>query len=212
MAQINVPPTKSNLLRIKDDLKLAQEGHDLLDQKREVLINELMSAAYDLREAQENLYESLRKCFDLFKQACVVMGEERVAAALAFKPVEPELDFLNRSVMGVIVPQLIKAEPPMQPRSGPRTSCDLLDRAANAFVDIFPLLAKYIEKYTAVWRLATEVKKTQRRVNALENIFIPDYQDTIRAIEGALESNERDDFFRRKQVKKRIAREAAAGS
>ncbi len=79
------------------------------------------------------------------------------------------------------------------------------DTAATEFTDVIPLLIEYAQANLTLTRLANEIKKTQRRVNALENIFIPDNQDTIKYISDVLEENEREDFFRRKKIKKKTA-------
>ena len=199
-------PTKSNLLRTKDELSLAQEGYELLDQKREVLIGELMRMAYDLKSVQEEFNDKLVTALRSFRDADLELGPEKMALAMAYEPAEVELDVIQRSVMGVLIPEVLQTDAMPQPRPGPGASCPALEECYLQFQELVPLLTRYVESYTAVLRLATEVKKTQRRVNALENLFIPDYQDTIARVDSVLEENDREAFFRQKQVKRKVGR------
>ena len=199
-------PTKSNLLRTKDELSLAQEGYELLDQKREVLIGELMRMAYDLKSVQEEFNDKLVTALRSFRDADLELGPEKMALAMAYEPAEVELDVIQRSVMGVLIPEVLQTDAVPQPRPGPGASCPALEESYQQFQELVPLLTRYVESYTAVLRLATEVKKTQRRVNALENLFIPDYQDTIARVDSVLEENDREAFFRQKQVKRKVGR------
>jgi len=81
-----------------------------------------------------------------------------------------------------------------------------LDEASKRFEELIEIIFKWSEIEISVWRLANEIKKTQRRVNALENIFIPDYQQTVKAIEEVLEENDREEFIRKKKVKSVLTR------
>ena len=89
---------------------------------------------------------------------------------------------------------------------GPGESVPEFDDAGENFRAALEVLGEYVTRMGSVWRLATEIKKTQRRINALENIFIPQYDETASYIEGVLEENEREEFFRQKRVKSKISR------
>ncbi|HIC94664.1 MAG TPA: V-type ATP synthase subunit D [Anaerolineae bacterium] len=93
--------------------------------------------------------------------------------------------------------------PPLQYGLGDTTAA--LDEAVRSFHDLLPSICQVAEMLTAVWRLTREIKKAQRRVNALENIFIPRYQATLKFIEDTLEEKERDDLFRMKLIKGKLA-------
>ena len=81
-----------------------------------------------------------------------------------------------------------------------------LDEARQQFEQLIPIIYKWSEVETSVWRLAVEIRKTQRRVNALENIFIPQYEGTVKAIEEVLEESDREEFIRKKKVKSVLER------
>jgi V/A-type H+-transporting ATPase subunit D len=83
-----------------------------------------------------------------------------------------------------------------------------LDEASDAFRQVLGRLPQLAELVTSVWRLAGELRKTQRRVNALQYIFIPEYEETVVFIQSALEERERDEVFRLKLLKTRTAKKA----
>ncbi len=206
MPRLNVPPTRSNLLRIKQELELAREGYEILDKKREVLTAELVHMAHDAEALQNRMWELLERAYRALERARLTMGQERVEwAALAVnKTVEVQVSC--RGVMGVPIP-LIEAHgaPPEMPYSLGDTMATL-DEASAAFREVLQRVPELAELMTSVWRLARELRKTQRRVNALQHIFIPDYEETLAFIESALEEREREETFRLKRLKSKTAR------
>ena len=206
MSRINVPPTRSNLLRMKQELQFAREGYEILDRKREVLTTELVHLAHDAEVLQEQVWKLLAAAYHALEQAKLTMGQEHVEwAALAVnKTVDVKLKF--RGVMGVSLP-LVEAHggPPEMPYSLGDTTATL-DEASAAFREVLGHIPEISELVTSVWRLAGELRKTQRRVNALQHIFIPDYEEAVDFIESALEEREREETFRLKRLKTKTAR------
>jgi len=206
MPRMNVPPTRSNLLRIRQELAFAREGYEILDKKREVLTTELIHLAHDADNLQRQVWELLATAYRAMEVASLTMGREHVEwAALAVnKTVEVEIK--SRGVMGVPIPVIeAHGEPPEMPYSLGDTMATL-DEANAAFREVLSKVPAFSESMTSVWRLARELRKTQRRVNALEHIFIPDYKDTVSFIESALEEREREETFRLKRLKSKAAR------
>jgi len=206
MARINIPPTRSNLLRIKHELQFARNGYEILDRKREVLTTELIHVAHSAQELQDRVWAKLAEAYKALERDKLTMGRERVEwAALAVnKTVEVQLKF--RGVMGVPVPLVeSQGEPPEMPYSlGDTTAA--LDEASVAFREVLAQLPELSELMASVWRLAGELRKTQRRVNALQYIFIPNYIETRTFIEATLEEREREETFRLKLLKHRTTR------
>jgi V/A-type H+-transporting ATPase subunit D len=206
MPPINVPPTRSNLLRMKQELAFAREGYEILDRKREVLTMELIHLAHDAELLQEEVWKLLATAYHALEQARLTMGQEHMEwAALAVnKTVDVRLKF--RGVMGVSIP-LVEARggPPEMPYSLDDTTATL-DEASASFREVLSHIPELSESVTSVWRLAGELRKTQRRVNALQHIFIPDYEETVAFIESALEEREREETFRLKRLKTKTAR------
>lgn len=201
MSRLNIPPTRSNLLRMKQELQFIREGYQILDRKREILTTELIHLAHDGEALQKQVWEQLAKAYHILGLAKLTMGQEHVEwAALAVnKTVDVQLKL--RSVMGVPIPTVdAHGGPPGIPYS-PGDTTARLDEASVAFNQVLSLIPELAELETSIWRLALELRKTQRRVNALQHIFIPNYEETIAFIQSELEEREREEVFRLKRLK-----------
>jgi V/A-type H+-transporting ATPase subunit D len=206
MAALNIPPTRSNLLRMKQELKFAHEGYEILDRKREVLTTELIRMAHDAQELQEDVWKLVAEAYRALEQAKLTMGHEQVeGAALAVREtVDVNLKF--RGVMGVPIPLVeAKGKPPATSYSLGDTKATL-DKANTSFRNVLERIPELSELVTSVWRLAGELRKTQRRVNALQHIFIPEYEETVEFIKSALEEREREETFRLKWLKTKMTK------
>ncbi len=209
MAHINIPPTRSNLLRMKKELQFAREGYEILDRKRIVLTSELIRVAHDAEALQTKVWELLAKAYRSLEQARLTMGEDNVEwAALAMnQTVDVQLKF--RGVMGVAIPHVESRGGPLEMTYGLGDTPATLDEASAAFREVLNRIPELSELVTAVWRLAGELRKTQRRVKALQYIFIPEYEETVLFIKAALDEREREETFRLKWLKTKMTREAA---
>ena len=209
MAKINVAPTRSNLLRVKQDLQFAKEGYEILNRKREVLTTELIRMAHNAEELQQQVWQLLAEAYVAMEKAQLKMGRERVewAALAADKTVDVQLKV--RGIMGVSVPVIEShGEPPEMLYSLGDTTASL-DEASTAFVKVLKLIPELSIVITTVWRLASELHKTQRRVNALQYIFIPEYEETVLFIVSSLEERDREEIFRLKLLKRNSEKSAA---
>jgi V/A-type H+/Na+-transporting ATPase subunit D len=205
VAQIKIPPTRSNLIRTRQELKFAREGYEILDQKRVMLAKELVRLANDAERLEAEMSQLTAAAYRALEKARLTMGREHVEwAALAVnKTVDVQLKY--RGVMGIALP-LIEAsgQPPEMSYSLGDTAVTL-DEASTLFREVLSRLPELSRLVTSVWRLAIELRKTQRRVNALQYIFIPDYEATITYIQSSLEEREREEMFRLKLLKVRTA-------
>jgi V/A-type H+-transporting ATPase subunit D len=203
MAKINVPPTRSNLLRVKQDLTFAREGYEILNRKREVLTSELIKVAHEAEMLQQEVWKKLEAAYRAMENAQLRMGREHVewAALAANKTVDVTLKY--RGIMGVPIPVVeARGEPPEMLYSLGDTSASL-DEASASFRNVLGQIPELSKLVTTVWRLAGELRKTQRRVNALQYIFIPEYEETVLFIQSSLEEREREETFRLKLLKTR---------
>ncbi len=206
MARSNIPPTRSNLIRIKRELAFAREGYEILDRKRDVLAKELVRMAEDAQKVQEEVEKLFAEAYSALEKAKLIMGREHVewAALAVHKTIDVQVKF--RGVMGVSLPNIeARGEPPEMSYS-PGNTTATLDEASALFREVLACMPELAHLVTSVWRLAVELRKTQRRVNALEYIFIPDYEETISFIESSLEEREREEIFRLKLLKSRSAK------
>jgi V/A-type H+-transporting ATPase subunit D len=191
-------------MRAKQDLELASEGHRLLDQKREVLILELLHVLARLRDQAKKARELLAKGYAALDEAELSMGSLGLSVE-ATGPVEsPGVSALDRSVMGVAIPTLSVESTGHGPSGTVAATVPEHDEGAAILQEAVPEIVAWAELDLAVYRLAAEVKKTQRRVNALGEIFIPETKSLIARITTALEEAEREEFFRRKRVKAKL--------
>lgn len=204
MAKLNIAPTKSNLLNLERQLDFAQEGYDLLEQKRQILIFELMGRLNRAEEAERKVSEALRQAFDALNEATLDTGSEaidRVTLGIAMKH---DLELSDDRLMGMGVPKVAVRTEAMGVRFGVGGTSSNTDIAMSRFVDVLPLLAELAELENAVVRLARELRRTQRRTNALSKIFIPQYRETIDYIMGSLEERERESLIILKMIRNRL--------
>ena len=200
----HVIPTRVNLMRAKQELALATEGHRLLDQKREALILELLQLLTRLREQAKTARAVLMEGYAAVDEAEIAMGAAGIEDA-SFGPAEPpEVSALDRSVMGVAIPSLSVEKEGRGPEGPLAGSVPEFEEGAARIREAVPELLRWAELHLAVYRLGAEVKKTQRRVNALGEVFIPETRQRVATITSALEEAEREEFFRRKRVKKKL--------
>ncbi len=202
MERLRVSATKSNLIRIKDELQFAREGKDLLSQKREVLVMEMLRLQDDVYKAREELEDLLRRAYDAFASAAMLEGFEALERIALAVPPSREVSVQERSVMGVVIPVVESPPVPRHPTYGLAKGSIETDRAVNLFLDVREKILEVAETETAIYRLAVETRKTIRRERALENLFIPQYRETVKYIEENLEEKERESFYQLKMVKK----------
>ncbi len=203
MAKLNVPPTKSTYIELKRQLSFAQEGYDLLEQKREILVIELMRYVDQSKVAQQKVNEKMAAAFEALRAAQLTQGAAAMLTESLGVQYDHELKVAEHRLMGLRVPSVEAQTKPMAPQFSPGSGSVRSDEVMAKFLDALASIAELAKIETTVWRLAREVKKTQRRVNALEKIFIPDYSDTLDYISSTLEEKEREALFVMKMVKRR---------
>jgi V/A-type H+/Na+-transporting ATPase subunit D len=203
VAKLQVAPTKSNLIALKEQLVVAHEGYDLLEQKREILVMELMRLVEEVKLMEQAMAKASDSAYSSLKRMLLSVGRDRAREIAS--GVEYSFEFIERAstVAGIGLPslELKPAQHRLQYSFG--NSFADCDETMIEFLSFLGLAARMASLRTMVWRLAKEVKKTQRRVNALEKMVIPDTEDTKRYIEGVLEERERESFFVQKMLKAR---------
>ena len=206
MARYEMAPTKTNLMKVKRDLGFAREGWELLDQKRKILIVELMGLIDRAVEAQEEVETKLAEAFEALDQSILRMGRREVNMIALGMNIESDISVSEKRVMGVSLPRVKVRFDDRSPYFAAAESSIWIDEAIKKFREVLRLLGSLAEARISLMRLSREVGKTIRRVNALEKIFIPDYDETLKYIEMALEESEREAFFVLKLVKDRLSR------
>ncbi len=194
-----VSPTKGNLMKIKKSLELAKVGYDLLDRKRNILIRETMGLIDSAADIRSRIAESYRVAYQALEEANMSMGI--VDEFAAFVPVENGLTISSRSVMGVEIPTVSLDPVPTDNYFGFRRTTAKLDEAYRRFNEVKQLTAELAQTENSVYRLATGIKKAQKRANALKNIIIPRFEEQVKTITSALDEKDREEFSRLKVIK-----------
>lgn len=206
MALSNCAPTKTNLLRLRSDLKFAEQGYELLDQKRNILIVELLSLVDQTVDHQTRVDGALAQAYKALEEAILDMGRLKAQYLTGAVNIAADIAVRSRRVMGVNLPVVETRFTERSPYYSPMGTSFWIDGSVQSFREVLQLLGKLAELKISVLRLANEVKRTIRKVNALEKIAIPDLKETVRYVEGRLEENERDMFTLMKMVKENLDR------
>jgi V/A-type H+-transporting ATPase subunit D len=204
VARFDVPPTRSSLFQVKSDLAIAREGFELLEQKREILVMELMRMVEQVKLLERDLDKRVGTAYASLKRMIVSVGRREAAeisAGIAFPWTVREK---QARLMGLPLPTVELEAPRLEPKYSFMGTYGSCDGTMVEFFELLRLVARLAEIRTMVWRLAREVRKTQRRVNALEKVVIPDVLETKGFIEGVLEEREREVFFVQKILKARL--------
>ncbi len=198
---INLFPTKGNLINAENTLKLCRQGYVLLDKKRNVLIKEMMDLIDSARTIQKEIDKSFAKAYKALQSANISVGIDSVQEISRSIPVDDSYEVRLRSVMGAELPVVSIGKNAAENEFGIYKTSSSLDIAYLEFKKVKELTAKLSETENSVYRLATGIKKTQKRANALKNIMIPRYEEITANIRNVLEEKEREEFSRLKVIK-----------
>lgn len=201
--QENIAPTKANLMTAQVALDFSKKGYELLDKKRNVLIREMMSFMDRAKEIQQKMQEIFKEAYEALIMANITIGINEVNEVAESIPQATEFTILTQSVMGVEIPQIKYEKRELEPYYSFYHTNTALDIALKEFHRVKYLLYELAEIEDSVYKLATEIKRTQKRTNALKNIQIPKYEALVKMISEMLEEKEREDFFRLKVLKKK---------
>jgi len=211
MSRLNVAPTKSNQLSLRRDLAVAAEGFALLDQKREILVMELMRLLDRIREVHAEVERRRRQAYDTLRKAIARNGSHRLRNIASGVHYDHQISSGTRVTAGVRVPLISISTGAFSSQFGFAGSDSLADQTMQEFLALLESIGRQAELESTAWLLARELKKTQRRVNALEQIFIPDFKDTLRYVGDVLAGKDLDAFFVMKRVKRNNEAKARAG-
>ena len=203
MARYQIAPTKTNLLAMKQQLKFTQEGHELLEQKRDIILAELMGMMNTAKDIQDKSDALLKKAYAHLEKAIMSQGKEILDNLASTIPIKSYVDISSRKVMGINLPDIQVTVTEKKPYYSFYNTGPEVDATIATFRELLDNLGKLAETRISVLRLAKEAQKTIRRVNALEKIYLPDYNESIQYIQNVLDESERETFFTLKLIKKR---------
>lgn len=192
-------PTKGNLINLKKSLNLAKLGYDLMDRKRNILVREMMSLIDAAKSIRGEIEDTFARAYKALQTANITLGVcDNIAQGIE---IETGINITYRSVMGVEIPKVTLNSKLNIRAYGFTGTNSQLDIAYICFDRAKRISAVLAEVENSVYRLANEIKKTQRRANALKNINIPQFEETVKIISDALEEKEREEFSRLKVIK-----------
>ena len=212
MASATINPTRMELTRLKGRLKTAVRGHKLLKDKRDELMKQFLEIVRKNRELRAKVEKGLERANAAFTVASALMSPEMLEQSLMYPKQSVELDMKFKNIMSVNVPVYefhTRNEDPTEiyPYGFAQTSGEL-DTALEALSQVFQDMLELAEVEKTMQLLAEDIEKTRRRVNALEYVMIPDFQQKIRYISMKLDENERGNITRLMKVKEMVLQDA----
>ena len=200
----NTFPTKGNLILAKNSLALASQGYELMDKKRNIMISELMALIDQAKDIQSEIDVTFQTAYRALQKANIELGISYVQEAGESIPVEDSIEIKARSIMGTEIP-LVRFHKKQEevPTYAFYSTKESLDQARAAFDRVKELTIRLSMVENSAYRLASSIKKTQKRANALKNITIPSYSGLVRDITNSLEEKDREEFTRLKVIKRR---------
>ncbi len=195
-------PTKGNLIFAKNALKLSKQGYDLLDKKRNILIREMMMLIDRAQDIQAKINNAYTEAYTALQNANISLGITRIMEIADCIDIDDSLDIKYRTVMGVEIPEVNNIKSDKQVIYDLLNTGDQLDIAFIKFNLVKELTIELAAVENSVYRLANNIKKTQKRANSLKNINIPKYEEIVAVITNFLEEKEREEFTRLKVIKR----------
>lgn len=195
-------PTKGNLIAAKNSLALARQGFDLMDKKRNILIRELMGLIEQAKNIQSEIDTTFTYAYSCLQKANIELGISNVEEIAYTVPIENSIKIKTRSIMGTEIPLVEYQQESDRPTYAFFSTRASLDKAKEAFEKVKELTVKLSSVENSAYRLAANIKKTQKRANALKNITIPGYEVLTKNITEALEEKDREEFTRLKEIKR----------
>ena len=203
MAKLNIAPTKSNLLAMKEQLAISTNGYELLEEKHEILVRELMHLVEKVKLLEKQMDKAVNQAYPAFKRMLMVDGADQIQRLSHGIHYDFHMNEKKVTIGGMGFSS-IDVELPQQELFYSFNGTDAnTDDTVSKFFDLLSILTQMASIRTIVWRLADEVKKTQRRVNALDKMIIPQTTETKTYIESVLEERERENVFVLKALKKK---------
>jgi V/A-type H+-transporting ATPase subunit D len=206
----NVLPTKIELIGTRRRLQTAQRVQKVLDDKRDVLLKRLDEMIQEASNARDEISQPLADAYLGLYDAYLKLGPLRLEGIAANTPPMVDAEVSVRRIVDVDIPSIKLSEREIGMTYGFADTNVAVDRATRQMRKVLPSIFKAAEYENAIFRLAKELEKTQRLLNALEYMIIPRYEASIRYIQQTLEEREREEFVRLKHVKKVLERKVAA--
>ena len=203
MARLTLPATKGNLLKIRNEHLLAVEAVTFLEEKRDLLLGELLRLQGQAATFRRRVEQALKGAYGHLVESLLSLGGEAVARAALGVRLDARVVLKDRGFLGMAMPVVDFKPGDHRPHISFGGTVSAVDECQLAIREALGAIAELAEVEAILWQLAEELKRTIRRTNALNYLIIPTYQETIHYLEGALEEREREGLFHLKRVKAR---------
>lgn len=202
---MSVSPTRMNLLLQKKRLRLAGRGQELLQEKLDALLMNFFQYTKQYKDHRRKTLVALSEAYQTFRSALVASGERRIHLLEALSSPLLSIQLEERNVMGVRLPSL-RLEETREGSSYPLSeSTSSIDDAVTLLVGVSEKLIKLAELTGVIVRLYSAILSTRRKVNTLKYVVFPRIERSVSTIEQVLAEREREDFFRLKRIKRKLA-------
>ena len=201
---IAIAPTRSNLMRLKEELSFSQLGYELLDQKRSILVSELLTLVDNAIDYQNRVEKALLDASRALEDAIMSMGRLRVASLAGAVNIRSQIELGTKKIMGVQLPKVRTSFEGEGPFFSPEGTSVLCEVALEKYQEALKLMGLMAELKVSIMRLSKEVKKTMRKVNALDKLVIPEKKETLKYLVSRIEEAERESLILLKTVKDRM--------
>jgi V/A-type H+-transporting ATPase subunit D len=198
----NVTATKIELFRYKRSNQVASMVQKILDDKRKVLLKNIEEMIAEAQKTRGGIWEPLQEIYQSVNESYLSLGVATVDSVAQSTPGVMEVESDVKRVVDVTIPVLSVTE--KDTKSIPYGFADTnasIDRGAKLIKNLLPKICKAAEYENSIFSLAKALEKTQKLLNALENVIIPQYKQRVRFILATLEEREREEFARLKKVK-----------
>lgn len=201
----DVKPTRSEELRLKERIELADNGHQILEKKRDGLIHEFMQIVDEAKDSQQELADLYSEARLKLLLAKIYDGEDTIKSSALSAETETSIKKDTHNIMGVVVPEIESeteiASSILERNYGITSSTSRIDSVADKYEELLEKVIDVAETQTKIIKLLNEIEKTKRRVNALEHKVIPEMEDALDTVSQVLEESEREETFRMKKIK-----------
>jgi V/A-type H+-transporting ATPase subunit D len=213
MAEV-ISPTRMNLLQRRNQLRVAQQGVDLLKRKRDALVADFFKIVRESLAARDQLAAACREAYVMLTLAKAWEGREALEAAAMASQRDILLDIEVRNVWGTKIPEVtvtpVRRSALDRGQNLVATSARTMESTSN-FEDVIAAILAVAATEIKLRKIGEEIKKTTRRVNALEQVVIPRLRGETRYIASVLEQRAREDVFRLKRIKRKLETKASHG-
>ena len=196
-------PTKNNLMRIKDKLKLSKQGHDLLEKKKFILTVEKKKYENKKKELNQKVKALMEEANQALVNASIDIGIDELINIANGINTDDNIDIKYKSVMGVEIPSVVFEEKKVELSYALYSTTISVDVAVSKFKEIKKFLIQLAELDSTIIRLEKNISKVQKRSNALKDIVIPEEEELYKQIQDILEERDREEFTRLKVIKGR---------